>query len=126
MTADTKTRILIVDDERSLRLTFRYALNADDMEIREAEDGESALECLHQDSFDLVFLDQQLPGMNGVDVLRTMRERGDLTPVVAVSAYGTPALKEQVADLGCLRFLHKPVTPDQLRRVVHDVLNDQD
>lgn len=125
MSAKKKKKILVVDDERSLRLTFRYALASEDMEIFEAIDGETALRWLEEQSCHLIFLDQQMPGKNGSEVLREIRERGDLTPVVGVSAYGTPDLKEKVASLGCSRFLHKPVTPDQLRRVAQDLLDQE-
>jgi len=112
-------KLLIVDDEKPLRTLFSMALDALDYENVEAESGVSALDELGKDnSFNLVLLDLSMPGLSGLDVLRLMRERGDYTPVVILSAFipGSAILK--AAFHGVSTFVGKPVTLDRLRETV--------
>ncbi|MDR3639305.1 MAG: response regulator [Isosphaeraceae bacterium] len=115
-------RVLIVEDEPNVRLVFRRALESDDYRITAAADGETALGWLGQERFDAVLLDLQLPRMGGMEILARLRERGDDTPVVIVSAHDSPPNVVQAVRLGAVDFLSKPLTPDSLRQAVADVL----
>ena len=117
-----KQKVLVVDDEWSLRLTFRYALESGCYVVDEAENGENALELAGKRDYDLIFLDQQMPGLNGTDVLRRLNEQSVDAPVVMVSAYGNREVETEARRLGCVAFLHKPVTPEELRSIVSKVL----
>lgn len=114
--------VLIVDDEPSIRLMFRTALQSAGYDAVEAGDGPSALAQLHESSPDVVLLDLKMPGMDGMETLRQMRERGDNTAVVIVTAHGSIADAVAAMKLGAVDFLTKPVTPDGLRRVVREVI----
>ncbi len=114
--------VLIVDDEPSIRLMFRTALQSAGYDAVEAGDGPSALAQLHESSPDVVLLDLKIPGMDGMEMLRQMRERGDDTAVVIVTAHGSIADAVAAMRLGAVDFLTKPVTPDSLRRVVREVI----
>lgn len=83
--AVTRARILIVDDEALVRHQFRLQLEGH-YELLDAPDGERCLDVLDREKVDLVLLDQNLLGISGIEVLETMRRRGDDTPVVFVSA----------------------------------------
>lgn len=115
-------RILVVDDEASLRHLFRYTLQAEGSTVIECASGREALERLSNDRFDLIILDQQLPDLAGTQVLRSLRSRGLTTPVVFVTAYGNRELMEEANRLDCAAFLHKPVTPRELRQVAASAL----
>ena len=82
-------RILIVDDEPMLRRTMSDRMKFWDCETEEASSGEEALEKLGRKSYDLVLLDLKMPGLGGMEVMKTMRERNDLTDVVVLTAHGT-------------------------------------
>src|SRR5271165_5776052 len=106
--------VLIVDDEPSIRLMFRTALQSAGYDAVEAGDGPAALAQLHESSPDVVLLDLKMPGMDGMETLRQMRERGDDTAVVIVTAHGSIADAVAAMKLGAVDFLTKPVTPDGL------------
>lgn len=118
------SRILIVEDEPNVRLVFRAALASDEYSVSVAEDGESALRWLVADRepFDLVLLDLRMPGIDGMEVLRRLRESGNDVPVVIVSAHDSTPNVVRTIRLGAFDFLPKPTTPGDLRRVVAEVL----
>ena len=116
-------RILIVEDEPNVRLVFRAALTSNAYQIAVAEDGETALRYLKQESADLVLLDLNMPVLGGMDVLRLLRESGSDLPVVIVSAYDAVPNVVQAMRLGAIDFIPKPTTPEALRKVVAEVLS---
>jgi DNA-binding response OmpR family regulator len=117
------SRILIVEDEPNIRLVFRTALEAAGYHVNEAPDGESALARLSAEPADLVFLDLRMPGIDGVEMLRRLRDSGSDTPVVIVTAYGDVPNAVQAMKLGAIDFVSKPLSPDSLRQIAHDVLS---
>ena len=109
-----RTRILVVDDEPAIRRLLRTGLATQDYEVAEAADGEAALLALEAGGLDLVVLDLGLPVRNGLDVLRTLRERGDLTPVVVLSSRDDEAGKVQALDDGADDYVTKPFGVEEL------------
>jgi len=116
------SKVLIVDDEPSVRLVFRTTLEAAGYEVAEAAEGGAALGALRDGPADLVFLDLRMPGMDGLEVLRRLREAGEDVPVVIVTAHGDVPNAVEAMKLGAIDFLAKPLTPEELRRLVADVL----
>lgn len=109
-----KTRILVVDDEPPIRRLLRTGLATQGYDIAEAADGHAALAALDQDRHDLVILDLGLPDINGLDVLRALRGRGDATPVVVLSSRGDETGKVQAFDLGADDYVTKPFGMSEL------------
>ncbi len=116
------SKILVVDDEPNIRLTTRMALETSGMLVDEVEDGKAALERLLNVPVDLVLLDLWMPRLDGLETLRQLRERGDKTPVVIVTAHGCIPDTVAAMRLGAIDFLQKPMTPEALRTVVAEVL----
>ncbi|MEQ1643971.1 MAG: response regulator, partial [Pyrinomonadaceae bacterium] len=100
--------ILIVEDEKHLADGLKFNLEAEGHEAEVADDGEIADSRLSEQRFDAVLLDVMLPGMNGFDVARAMRERGDYTPVLMLTALGRPEDVLQGFDAGADDYLAKP------------------
>ena len=116
-------RVLVVDDESNIRLMVRLALQAAQHEVETASDGIEALEKFGQGaSWDVVLLDQRMPGMEGLDVLREIRRRDAQSRVVMISAFGTIDLATSAMQSGAHDFLRKPFTTDVLRDTVQSVL----
>ena len=118
----TEKHILIVDDEPNVRLVFRTALQSSDHTLSTADNGESALRWIAETQFDLVLLDLQMPGMNGMEVLRRIRATNNDVPVVIITAHGSVPDAVEAMKLGAIDFLRKPLSPDELRKVVAEVL----
>lgn len=114
--------VLIVDDEPSIRMLFRTALESAGYEVVEAGDGVQALGQVHDAAPDVVLLDLKMPGMNGMETLRRLRDQGADTPVVIVTAHGSIADAVAAMKLGAVDFLTKPVLPKDLRRTVSEVI----
>ena len=117
--------VLVVDDEKNIRLTLRESLKAIDMDVDTAVNGEEALERARQKSYDLVLLDLKMPGMDGIEVLRRLREFSTTTAVIVLTAHGTVESAVDAMKLGAVDFLQKPFAPQEIRDVVAQVLGRQ-
>jgi DNA-binding NtrC family response regulator len=112
-------RILIVDDEQPLRQMMRLTLQAAGYEVGEADNGPQALEAWRRDGpWDAVLLDQRMPGMDGLEVLRRLRAADSTACVVMVTAYASIDLAVEAMKAGAGDFLRKPMTPETLRGAV--------
>lgn len=117
-------RILIIDDEENIRETMQFALDAVGYRTEIAPDGPHGLALFGDgQGWDLVLLDQRMPGMEGLEVLRTLRERNPHARIVMVTAYGTIELAVDAMKAGAVDFLRKPFTPDVLRGAVRTALS---
>lgn len=114
--------VLIVDDEPNVRLMFRTAMASEGYTITLAEDGAAALRSQAAIPADLILLDLQMPVMDGMEVLRQLRENGDDVAVIIVTAHGSVPHAVEAMKLGAIDFLSKPITPDALRKSVATVL----
>ena len=115
-------RIMVVDDEPGIHLMARTTLEADGCEVIGATDGEAALEALRDTPMDLILLDLRMPLLDGLETLRHLRQIGDDTPVIIVTACSTVPDAVEAMKLGAIDLLSKPLTPVDLRRVVSDVV----
>lgn len=114
--------ILIVDDEANVRLNFRVALERKDYEISEAGSAEQALEVLARHPFALAILDMRLPGLDGLELLAKMRENEIKVPAMFVTAYGDVLHAVKAMKLGAIDFIEKPLRPDDLRKIVAEII----
>lgn len=110
----TPLRILIVDDEPPIRRFLRTALAAQDYRVEEASDGEAALDFLRRHPVDLVILDLGLPGMDGMAVIRQLRDQGSVIPIIVLSSRDDEAGKVAALDLGADDYVSKPFSMEEL------------
>ncbi|MFH1724130.1 MAG: response regulator [Elusimicrobiota bacterium] len=115
-------RILVVDDEADMRMALANVLSRLGHQVYEAGDGPTALQFLSREGADLVLLDMRLPGMDGVQILRKLREVDGTTPVVMVTGYGSVESAVEVMQLGASHYLAKPFSNRELRETVDRVL----
>ena len=116
--------ILIVDDSMMMRTMVRGALEADHHHVVEAPDGRAALRTLEAARPDLVITDVNMPEMDGLSLVRALREQGRhrFTPILVLTTEGSDAMKQRGREAGATGWLVKPFNPDQLRQVVRRVM----
>lgn len=119
-----KPRILITDDEANIRLMLRTSLESEGYDIDEAADGQQAMETLAEQHYDLMLLDLNMPVLDGMRVLEQLKDvPADQKPrVVVLTAYGSIPAAVKATRLGALDFIEKPLSPDDLRKIVADAL----
>jgi len=116
-------KILIIDDEQSIRSTLREILEYEKYEVEEAEDGEIGLEMLSNNDFDVVLCDIKMPKMDGIEVLEKSHSQGKDAAFIMVSAHGTIETAVEATKKGAFDFIQKP--PD-LNRLLLSVRNALD
>ena len=121
-TVESRPRVLVVEDTPVNQDLARAQLDRLDMECVIAGSAEDALDVLATDSFDVILMDHQLPGMNGRDATREIRQRRITTPIIGVTASSTAADERACLDAGMNAFLAKPVGLERLGAALHDVL----
>lgn len=114
----SKKRILIVDDDESLRWVTQAQLQQSGYEVAAAEDGASALEQIRSFSPDLVITDLKMPGMSGLDLLKEIRADHPDILVIMVTAFGTVENAVEAMKAGAYDYITKPVNIDELRLIV--------
>jgi two-component system, OmpR family, KDP operon response regulator KdpE len=107
-------RILVVDDEPAIRRFLHTSLSAQGYQVFEAEDGASALASLWRSPVDVLVLDLGMPGMDGFEVIRQLREAGSTLPIVVLSVRADEAGKVKALDMGADDYVTKPFGMDEL------------
>jgi len=111
--------ILIIDDEEHIRQMMRLTLEAAGYEVGEAHDGPDGLSLYGDGSpWDVVVLDQRMPGMDGLETLRRLKVSNPRARIVMATAYASIELAVDAMKLGASDFLRKPMTPETLRNSV--------
>ena len=110
-----KKRILLIDDEVSIRKALKEILEYEGYEIEEAASGDEVLQILAERTFDLIFLDVKMRGMDGMEVLEALKQKDISTPTIMLTGHGSVDLAVQATKLGAFDFLQKP--PD-LNRIL--------
>ena len=119
----TRKPVLIVDDEKNIRLTLSQSLESLELETDTAVNGEEALAKLRDKDYGLVLLDLRLPGMDGMEVLRRLREIRPDIRVIIITAYGTIESAVDAMKLGAVDFIQKPFSPKEIRGLVSQVMD---
>ena len=115
-------RILVVDDDEGVRGALKMTLEYEGYECLFARSGREGLDLLGSESIDLVLLDVKMPGMDGLEVLRRMRERGDAAPVIVISGHGTIGTAVEATKQGAFTFLEKGFEGDVLKVNIRNAL----
>jgi len=115
--------VLIVDDEKNIRLTLSQALEVLEVETATAADGEEALARLKEKEFSLILLDLKMPGMDGMEVLRQVSKIRPDIRIIILTAYGTVESAVEAMKLGAADFIQKPFAAEEIRGLVSRVLD---
>ena len=120
-----KANILIVDDEEVVRLSHLRSLEGSDCQTRAAEDGRQAIQVMEQDPADVILLDLRMPGLDGMDVLKTIKQRWPDSEVVVITGYPCIDTAKQAVRLGAFNYLTKPLGPDEVMKAANDAMTQK-
>ncbi|MBW2305577.1 MAG: sigma-54-dependent Fis family transcriptional regulator [Deltaproteobacteria bacterium] len=117
-----ETKVLIVDDEEQMRIALRESLVREEYVVEAASNGLEAIERYRRERFHLVITDVKMKGMNGVELLKSIKEISPDCPVVLITAYGTIDNAVEAMKAGACDYILKPFSIEQLMAVVERVL----
>lgn len=117
-----RTKILVVDDDRSHRLMLKTVLEAEGYQVFLASDGENALDVVKDSTFDVILMDIRMAGMDGLAALKGLRGRDIKTPVVLMTAYASVKTAVEALRNGADDYLTKPLNMDELKVILERML----
>ncbi len=115
-------KILIVDDDEKILFAFRQVLSREGYISIEADSGSKALDLFDIEQPNVVFLDLILPDLNGLEVLKRIKEKNNSTPVIIITGEGNFHVESKANALGAFEYLAKPLSLAQVREVIHRAL----
>jgi DNA-binding NtrC family response regulator len=110
--------VLVVDDEKNMRLSLESILSSEDYGVRAVESAEDGLALLEQEEVFMVISDARLGGMSGYEFLQRVRNRWPSLPVLMITAYATPKLAVEAIKAGAIDYLSKPFAPEELLHAI--------
>ncbi len=119
---EEKIKVLLVDDEADFINMMQYWLKSKNFEADVLYSGENVVSCVKDNGYSIMFLDLNLPGLNGIDILRQIREFDKKFPVIIFSAYGTAESIKEATSLGISGFFAKEKGFDEAARLIHTAL----
>ena len=119
---ESKKKILIVDDEKNIRIVLSVCLEEENYSVKAVENGADALKTIAEESFSLILLDMKLPDIDGLVVLERIVELNPAQRVIMITAHGSIETAVEAMKRGAVDYLQKPFTPDDIRSIVkhHD------
>jgi DNA-binding NtrC family response regulator len=116
-------RVLVTDDDRSIRRAIRDVLEMEGHQVEEAEDGHQALQLTENALFDVIFCDIKMPQMDGITLMEKLLERGNTSDIIVMSGHGTIEMAVKALKLGAYDFIEKPLN---LNRILVSVQHVQE
>ena len=115
-------QILVVDDEENIRTALSININRWGYNVVTAESGEEALNLIKNNPFDIVLTDLRLKGLNGIDLLKEIRESFPDTGTLIFTAYGEVDSYIEAMNLGAIDFFNKPINLEKLKKAINNFL----
>ena len=120
-----KGKILVVDDEKSMREVLEVFLKSEGYDVSLADGGESAIEAVKKNIFDLIITDMKMPKVSGFDLLKVIKDVSPDTSVVIITAFGTTESAVEAMKLGAFDYIEKPFKNNDVRLVVKNAIERQ-
>lgn len=119
-------KILVIDDTPTLRKLLRFYLKKKGYSVNEAHNGQVGLESIEKDTFDLIILDMNMPVMNGLEVLETLKNKdGFSVPILILSADKEEESKAAGIAFGASYYMTKPFKPEEVIARIEDILTER-
>ena len=120
---NAKTNILVVDDEEIVRRAHTRTLAGNRCDVRGVLNGQEALTAMEEQPFDVVLLDLRMPGMDGMTVLKMMKQRWPESEVIIITGYPSVETAKEAIRLGAYDYLAKPVPPTEVIEAANGAMN---
>jgi len=121
-----KKKVLVIDDEAIVRISCKRVLEPEGYEVDVTATGQDALKMLHEKEVDVVITDLLMPDMDGLEVLKKIKQHWPHIPVIIITGYGTASTAAQAVALGAFEVIEKPFSPDAILNVVKRVLKSKE
>ncbi len=115
-------KILIVDDQYGIRILLTEVLQKEGYTTFQAANGFQAIDITKEQAPDLVLLDMKIPGMDGIEILKRLKQHDKTIKVIIMTAYGELDMIQEAKDLGALTHFAKPFDIDEIRKVVREYI----
>lgn len=115
-------KILIVDDQYGIRILLTEVLQKEGYTTFQAANGFQAIDITKEQAPDLVLLDMKTPGMDGIEILKRLKQHDETIKVIIMTAYGELDMIQEAKDLGALTHFAKPFDIDEIRKVVREYI----
>lgn len=116
-------KVLIIDDEKNIRMTLEKSLSGAGYEVETAVNGEDGLQKLKENEYPVILLDMKLPGIDGIEVLKKINALDYTVKVIMITGFGNVETAVETMKLGAVDYLRKPFKPEEIKEVVEDVFN---
>lgn len=121
-----KANILIIDDEEAILDSCTQVLKREGHTVKTAKNGDDGLKTFKRELFHLVLLDLKMPGMNGMEVLKRIKEEHPETPVVIITGYASIESAVEAMKMGAFDYIDKPFSPKELRVITKEALKSRE
>jgi DNA-binding NtrC family response regulator len=115
---DAHNRIMFVDDEEGVRLSWNRFLSERGFDVKTVSDGNSAISALQEEPVDVVVSDLRMPGADGLDLLSWVKTNRPETRFILLTGYGSDAVERMARELGAFEYLNKPISPEALSTII--------
>lgn len=115
-------KILIVDNQYGIRILLTEVLQKEGYTTFQAANGFQAIDITKEQAPDLVLLDMKIPGMDGIEILKRLKQHDETIKVIIMTAYGELDMIQEAKDLGALTHFAKPFDIDEIRKVVREYI----
>jgi len=115
-------KILVVDDDAIVIVSCRRILESEGFEVTTVPGADEALEIISKHGFDLLLIDVKMPKHDGLFLMKEIRKEFPRIPIIVMSGYPTPETISDVMKAGATQFIPKPFRPDELMRLIRQVL----
>lgn len=117
-----KPLVLAIDDESSIRDLMKYTFEPHGIEIVTAENGRAAITILENNPVDVIITDLLMPSMTGLALIREMKKRKSVIPIIIITAYGNTEMVKEIIAEGVFRLIEKPLDFEVLVPIVKDAI----
>jgi PAS domain S-box-containing protein len=118
-------KVLVAEDDNSCQILTKKMLEQMGLDVTVVENGQEAIEIVNKESFDLIFMDMQMPVVDGYQAVQALQEQGVTTPMVALTAHAMAGDEERCLEAGCNHYISKPIDQEKLLRTVKEILAAQ-